>query len=495
MVEHGVTVSFDGDGLRLDTSDDAGVICEKLLGQNVEKLNLQGNTFGIEAAERVGVELSCQPALREAHFKDLFTSRGREEVPEAMKHLLQGICQSGAQLTLLDLSDNAIGPIGAPSVIEFLQSSSSETLEKLYLNNCGLGPEGSTSIAACLPKLRNLREFICGRNRLENKGALNMSRALSELTNLEVLKLNQNGIGVEGIKDLVAILKSNINSVREFDFSDNTIKSQGSEALSQAIIRAPNLKVIHLDDALLENDGFSKICDALSKSPSLEGLEEATFEGNELGGSRIIDLIKLTFSSCKPDFKLDLLENEFSQAELIKLGSLSEKFTIIVDEVETDTEESDSDEDREQRYNESGEYEKEDGEIDDESDVSNGYVDLGNNDDEVREVSQDFISEFNKQPIDNESINSAFMELISTGALRPDLAPHDYQAVQILCEELGLMKSEQTRKKKPLARDAIVYIGKRLNDLPTAFRDFFEVLVKNNDDLSCGKILFEKLEI
>lgn len=492
-----MTVSFDGDGLRLDTSEDAEIICEKLTGQNVEVLILQGNTFGIEAAERVGSELSSQPALREAHFKDLFTSRGREEVPEAMKHLLQGICRSGAQLTLLDLSDNAIGPIGAPSVIEFLQSSSSETLEKLYLNNCGLGPEGSTSISACLPKLTKLREFICGRNRLENKGALNMSRALSELTNLEVLKLNQNGIGVEGIKSLADILKSNINTVREFDFSDNTIKSLGSEALSQAIMRAPNLKVIRLDDALLENDGFIKICDALSKCPSLKELEAATFEGNELSGPKIIDLIEVTFSSCKRDFKLDLLENEFSQAELIRLESLQNKFDIAVDDIETDTDtqESDSDEDPEQRFNGSEEYEKEDGEIDDESDVSNGYVDLGNNDDEVREVSQDFISEFNKQTIDNVKINSAFVQLISTGALRPNLASHDYQAVQILCEELGLMKSEQTRKKKPLARDAIVYIGKRLNDLPAAFRDFFEVLVKNNDDLSCGKILFEKLEI
>lgn len=495
MVGEGLTVSFDGEGLRLDTSDDAEVICEKLAGQNVEVLILQGNTFGIEAAERVGLELASQPNLREAHFKDLFTSRGREEVPDAMKHLLQGICQSGAQLVLLDLSDNAIGPIGAPSVIDFLLSSSSETLEKLYLHNCGLGPEGSTSIAACLPKLKNLREFICGRNRLEDKGATNMSRALSELTNLELLKLNQNGIHVEGIKNLANILESNINTIREFDFSDNIIKSKGAKALAQVIMHAPNLKIIHLDDALLENDGFSKICDALSKSPSLSGMEMATFEGNELHGSKIADLIELTFSNCNPSFKLNLLENEFSMAESLRLSKLSAKFDIIMDEIETDDEKTDSDEDSEQRFNGESNYDKEEGEIDDESDVSNGYVDLGNNEDEVREVSQDFISAFEKQPIDNEEINSAFVQLISTGVQRPNPDTTHYQAVQILCEELGLMKSEQTRKKKPLARDAIVYLGKRLNELPVTFRDFFEVLVKNNDDLSCGKILFEKLEI
>lgn len=495
MVDKGVTVSFEGDGLRLDTSYDAEVICEKLNGQNVEVLILGGNTFGIEAAERVGLELASQPNLREAHFKDLFTSRGKEEVPVALKYLLQGICQSGAQLVLLDLSDNAIGPIGAPSVIEFLQSSSSDTLEKLYLNNCGLGPEGSTSIAACLPKLSKLREFICGRNRLENNGATNMSRALSDLTTLEVLILNQNGIGVEGIKNLANILRSNINTIREFDFSDNIIKKEGSEALAQVIMCAANLQIIRLDDALLKNDGFRRICDALSKSPSLLKLKKASFEGNEIHGPRMTDLIELTFSACGPKFKLILLANEFSSTELLRLEKLATKFGIMIDEIETDDGESDSDETSEVRNNGDGIHELEEGEIDNESDVSNGYVDLGNNEDEVREVSQDFISTFGKQPIDEEEINSAFVQLISTGVQRPDPDTNNYQAVQILCEELGLMKSEQTRKKKPLARDAIVYIGKRLHELPVTFRDFFEVLVRNNDDLSCGKILFEKLEI
>lgn len=474
------TVSFDGEGLRLDTSEQAETICSKLIGESVEVLVLQGNTFGIEAAERVGLELARQHELKEAHFKDLFTSRGREEVPIAMNHLLRGIIDSGAKLTLLDLSDNAIGPIGAPTVINFLESSSAQTLEKLYLNNCGLGPEGSSNIASTISGLKNLREFICGRNRLEDKGATNMSRALSELTTIEVLKLNQNGIRVEGIKKLVDALEANRESLRELDLSDNTIKSEGADALGQVISKSPNLEILRLDDCILENEGFSMICDSISKSPALLNLTQATFEGNEICGHKIIDLIDITFGKCDKAFTLDLLENDFAKNELIRLDSFKEKFNILVDDLD------DLDEEDEDQGDQSNEL--------DESDESNGYVDLGNIENEIREIVQDFMTATSAKPFDPEQANSTFNQLITTG-VRPGNGSNNYQAIQILCEELGLMKSEATRKKKPLARDAIVYIGKRSKELPPYFKDFFEAVVTNDDELSCGKLLFQKLDI
>lgn len=481
------TVSFDGEGLRLDTADDAEVVCEPLIGTNVEVLILQGNTFGIEAAERVGLELAKQCNLKEAHFKDLFTSRGREEVPVAMSHLLRGIINSGAQLTLLDLSDNAIGPIGAPSVIEFLESQNATTLERLYLNNCGLGPEGSSNISATLPRLKKLREFVCGRNRLENKGAMNMSRALSELNTIEVLKLNQNGIRVEGIKKIVEALKANKDTITELDLSDNTVKAEGADALGTVLAEAKNLKIIRFDDDLLENSGFSMICDSLSKSPSLSKLRAAYFEGNELCGNKIVDLIDITFGNCDSSFTLSLLENDFKPDQLLRLERLRSKFDILVDDIDSE-DDDDEDSGKEDDSQDGSETEQEP------SDESNGYVDLGNIELDLKEIFQDFIKATASKPFDSELANSTFIQLITAGT-RPINGSENYHAIQLLCEELGLMKSEATRRKRPLARDAIVYIGKRASELPPTFRDFFDAVVNNNDDLSCGKLLFQKFDV
>lgn len=487
-----ITVSFDAEGMRLNTSEDAEKICCKLIDSDVEILILQGNTFGIEAAERVGMELANQPNLREAHFKDLFTSRGREEVPEAMKHLLKGISDSGAQLTLLDLSDNAIGPIGAPSVIEFLNSPSSATIEKLYLNNCGLGPEGSSSISPIFSKLKNLRELIIGRNRLEDLGATNLSRALSELDSLELLKVNQNGIKERGITKLVEALITNKHFMREIDLSDNTIKKEGATALAKFISTAEALKTIHLGDCLLLNDGAEIIINALRNSPSLSNLEYVSLEGNELNGHRMVDTLETTFFDIHQEFQLNLLENDFSRTEKHRLEALNQNFSILVDDIDSDDSENDDDND------ENGSDEREEGQLDDEetpNSSSNGFVDIGDIESEMCQLSQEFIQEAQAQPYSECNVNSSFLHLISVGSRPASSSSQSFQAVQILCEELGLMKSEETRKKKPLARDAIVYIGKRMNELPETFRSFFEVVVKNNDDLTCGKYLFDKLEI
>uniref|UniRef100_A0A6G1S7U1 Ran GTPase-activating protein 1 n=1 Tax=Aceria tosichella TaxID=561515 RepID=A0A6G1S7U1_9ACAR len=355
-------LSFEGQGLRLDTAADADVICQKLSEAPIKTLVLEGNTIGIEAAEAIGKALAKQPFLRQARFKDIFTSRGRTEIPIAINHLLTGISDSGTELTLLDLSDNAIGPIGAPSIFKFLATNSSKKIEKLYLNNCGLGPEGSSLISVPISELR-LKEFICGRNRLENKGATFMFAAMREMNTLEILKMPQNGINVEGISMIMKALLKNLNTIRILDLSDNTLKVKGAEALEKVIKEAKNLEVLKLDDALLGNEGFSIICDAITQSKYAKNtLMEASFEGNELKGQKIIDLIDLTFSQCQGGFSLDLLDNEFTQEQLQRLQTLEEKFTLIIDDPE-DMDEEYGDDENSDVHNGTG-----DGEDDDEQD-------------------------------------------------------------------------------------------------------------------------------
>lgn len=489
MEPNKVTVSFDGAGMKLDTGEDAEVICEAMrqAGDDLKVLILQGNSFGIEAAERVGLQLAQHPNLNEAHFKDLFTTRGREQVPEALNHLLRGIHSSDARLILLDLSDNAIGPIGAPSVLEFLQTNSASTIEKLYVNNCGWGPEGSTSLAMVIPLLTKLREFVCGRSRLENKGAKHMSASLSTIQGLEVLRLNQNGIGVEGLSELVKVLQKNVDTIKLLDLSDNTIKPEGCDLLFEPLSKAKNLRSLLLSDALLQNRGFSIVCDALSRSPALSELDCVNFEGNELKGNKVIDLIRVTFAHCKEDFVLDLLDNEFSREQRQRLKQLGNPQYLVDSEDESDyyDEEGDDQDNHSERGNETNALEE--GEIaNTNSENSDGYIDLGA--DEFRERVEDFMKAAEAVPADESRLRTIFMEMISVG--RSPNIQSNFNAVQVLCEELGLIKCETTRRKKSIAKASIIYIGKNCNEMPKQFKDFFECVVKNNDDLSCSKLLF-----
>ena len=58
------------------------------------------------------------------------------------KYLCNGLMTAEARLVELDLSDNAFGPNGMSGVTEFLRSSSCYSLRELRLNNNGLGIQG-----------------------------------------------------------------------------------------------------------------------------------------------------------------------------------------------------------------------------------------------------------------------------------------------------------------------------------------------------------------
>lgn len=101
-----------------------------------------------------------------------------------------GLTIAKAQLTELDLSDNAFGPIGVSGLANLLSSPSCYQLQELKLNNNGLGISGGKMLAEALLRCHKnstkkgksfaLKLLVIGRNRLENEGAT----ALAEVFNV-----------------------------------------------------------------------------------------------------------------------------------------------------------------------------------------------------------------------------------------------------------------------------------------------------------------------
>ncbi|KAI7877442.1 RNI-like protein [Lichtheimia hyalospora FSU 10163] len=114
--------------------------------EDLQVIRLSGNTIGVEAAQALADALKTKKNLKRALLSDIFTGRLLDEIPQALKAL----CDAFAETSLieLDLSDNAFGPAGAEPLIDYL--SNNTTLEILRLNNNGLGVGGGTMIAKAL---------------------------------------------------------------------------------------------------------------------------------------------------------------------------------------------------------------------------------------------------------------------------------------------------------------------------------------------------------
>ncbi|KPJ05354.1 Ran GTPase-activating protein 1 [Papilio xuthus] len=192
--------TFDFNSINSALTDTICLIHENRIGiEHVKQyLTLTGNTLGVAAAQAIAKALEHHPELKIARFSDMFTGRMKTEIPPALSALGEGMITAGAHLSVLELSDNAFGPIGVQGLAKLLQSDVCSQLQELRLNNNGLGIKGGRILAEALSASpRKLKVFIAGRNRLENDGATALARVFQSVD------LSFNEIGREACMEVV----------------------------------------------------------------------------------------------------------------------------------------------------------------------------------------------------------------------------------------------------------------------------------------------------
>lgn len=293
LTDSGKTISgvdFSGQSLKLDTAKDAQPIIEAINAcPDLQYLTLTGNTLGVSAAEAISKSLEHHPELKIARLSDLFTGRMKTEIPPALAALGDGMITAGAHLSVLDLSDNAFGPIGVEGLAKLLQSDVCSELEELRLNNNGLGITGGRLLAKALSaRPRKLKIFVAGRNRLENDGATALANVFQDMGTLEELAMPQNGIYHTGITALSAAFKKNAQLTR-LNLNDNTIGAKGACAIADAISNLKNLKTINFGDCLLKSKGAKALAKAFKDNSLL--LESLDLSHNEIGRAACMELV------------------------------------------------------------------------------------------------------------------------------------------------------------------------------------------------------------
>ena len=347
-----VELSFDGQGLKLNTAEDAAGVCDKIVSHgDMHTLTFSGNTIGIEAAGAIGQALEKHPELRRAHWKDMFTGRMKTEIPPALVNMTRGIMVAQARLVELDLSDNAFGPVGMEGLVTFLKSPSCFSLRELKLNNTGCGVTGGKMLANllldCYERSKAvghplaLKVFILGRSRQENEGATALAKVFKLMGSLEEVVMPQNGIYFEGLTALADAFSNNPN-LRILNMNDNTFTVKGAKAMASALRKLNNLEILNLGDCLLKSGGTKLICRALTgRHPNLT---ELVLDSNEIrlkGGLEIVKAVEDKTNLQKLSFDANQFGASGLKQILQKLSDIGKR--DIIGETD-DNEEPDSDE-------------------------------------------------------------------------------------------------------------------------------------------------------
>ena len=267
-------------GKKLDKKEDLEPLLKQLTSETKE-LSLQGNSLSVYASELIGNALNVELSYLDIH--DCFTGRLKTDVPLSIDHLLRN-CPN---LTEIDICDNALSVLGAKHLSYYIQDSK---LEIIKISNTGIGIEGVKHIANGLNKYCQhhetppLREFHCGRNRLES-GSQFLAVELAKCTELRVLRLFQNGIRPDFIKFLSFQLRGTkselgLSKLTHLDLQDNSFMLSGSKAFATELLPVlKELQILNVGECLTKDAGGVYILKELVKLKHLQ-LVDMTY--NEL---------------------------------------------------------------------------------------------------------------------------------------------------------------------------------------------------------------------
>lgn len=171
----------------------------------------------------------------------------------SQKLLGEGLVKANARLTELDLSDNAFGPIGVKGLAALLSSPSCYNLQILRLNNNGLGIGGGKLLSSAL--------LDCYQRSKQNGNPLA----------LRVFIAGRNRLENEGAKALSSVF-STIGTLEEIAMPQNGIYHVGVTALAESFAKNPNLRVLNLNDNTVGPKGSVSLASALRKLPKLQSL-------------------------------------------------------------------------------------------------------------------------------------------------------------------------------------------------------------------------------
>ncbi|KAJ1873172.1 Ran GAP Rna1 [Coemansia sp. RSA 990] len=281
--------SLEGKGLKLTTAEDIAPYLTELRDfENLEEVRLNGNTIGAEAAKVLADVLKSKKTLKVATLHDIFTGRLKDEVKESVIAICDALGEL-PELVEVNLSDNAFGPLGAEAMSSFL--SKHTILQVLRLNNNGLGIQGGQTIARAL--LQSQKES-------EKQGK---SPSLHTL----VCGRNrlENGSAPEFAKAFAAL-----KTLREVRMPQNGIRPEGIAELIGGLAHNHGLSVLDLQDNTFTQVGSKALAEALVKWEVLEVLNVGDCLLGAEGGRLVVEALKHRHTLKTVNLQFNEIEND-----------------------------------------------------------------------------------------------------------------------------------------------------------------------------------------
>jgi len=316
--EDGIAVSMEGASLVLggerefyDEAAAKAALAPLLAADSrITRVKFSTKSFGRAAAEVARRAISnAKDSLTDADLSDVIAGRPEDEAKESLRIMAEGL--SECKLRALDLSDNALGEKGIVACKAALQHMT--TLESLTLQNVGLSVHACRALADLLPNPEGLKKLHLANNMSDDEGAKSIGQLLAKAPNMQDFKMWYCRVKGPGGSALAHGLSASTHLI-SIDLGGNPMGPGVAGDLAAALTQQQNQRVLRLGDTLLENEGVSLICTALSHTAPY--LEELDLSLNELTAEGAVAVARCIMG--KPGItKLNLRENELGDRGVV----------------------------------------------------------------------------------------------------------------------------------------------------------------------------------
>ncbi len=247
-------------------------------GCKLQELDLSSNSITSAGAHKISELTTCSPYLRcldlgQDPITDGITPKALQNCANSLRKLYAGRCELGPRgiasllapdfraLTVLDISYNELGDLGATTVARFLLRHGGRTLKELWMANDGIN----------------------------EAGALELAKGLAGSYALLTVYVCRNLFGPCGTAALLdALVTVSTEPMNEISFSECGAGDHAAEAVGRLIMRR-SCKCVRLEDNSITVRGAKAIADSIGSSATI--ITQLGLFGNTLGDEGITYLM------------------------------------------------------------------------------------------------------------------------------------------------------------------------------------------------------------
>ena len=252
------------DCLISDDNNMTGLIAGELTNviknnSNLEHLDLRSNDLGPTATNLILQALKGNHKLKILNLND---NNMTGKVSEELANVIENNCN----LEALALHGNALGP-SASVILQALKVSTK--LRGLNLNDNSMTGQVAEDLANIIKNNSNL-EILCLRNNELGLSAIKILQALKDNSKLIILDLNSNNMTKQVAADLANVISNN-SGLERIHLFNNDLRSSATVIL-QALQQNSNLQFLDLGDNIMTEQVIEELGNVIKNNHNLKSL-------------------------------------------------------------------------------------------------------------------------------------------------------------------------------------------------------------------------------